>query len=191
MLAALVASTGVARADDDDDADEDTEDGAFVPMPKRSIGISLLGHGTRINGKSESGFGPALEFALGRGRWQYFVEAGFASVSMSTWTTSALDMDVTGRMARGGLGARWLARQFRPDESGGIELYLMSMVGIQRFYMDNAMRLSRPELSFGFGMQPRIYKKVKLAVRLDARVLFTPDGSNSSTGFLGGIGVGW
>ena len=180
---ALVATAGVAHADDDDE----DEDGEFVGVPKFSVGLLIGGHGTRLEGKSETGFGSSLELAVGSQRWQYFIEAGLATSNISPPVTNT-DSMVTGRMVNGGLGARWIARQFRPDSYGGVELYLLSRAGMQRFYLDDDTRTSRPELDFGFGLQGRIYKKPRLAFRLDMRVLFTP---NESPGFSSGMGVAW
>jgi len=179
----LVATTGVTHADDDDE----DEDGEFIGVPKFSVGLMVGGHGTRLDGKSESGFGTSLELALGSQRWQYFVEAGLGTSNIAPSTTNTSYM-VTGRMVQGGLGARWIARQFRPDSDGGIELYLLSRAGMERFYLDDDTRTSRPELDFGFGLQGRIYKRPRLAFRLDARVLLTP---NESPGFSSGIGFAW
>lgn len=192
----LVVATGVTHADDDYEDD----DGAFVPMPKRSIAISFGGHGTRIGGQSESGLGPSLELALGSGRWQYFAEGSLQSAAVQT---SATDK-TTGRMASGGAGLRWLARQFRPASGGGIELFLSSRVGYERFYFSDGTRLGRPELALGFGLQGRMYKRPRFAFRLDMRVLLTPsergDGDacrspcmaeRASTGFATGVGFAW
>lgn len=197
----LVAATGVARADDDDGTDD--VDGEFVPLPKRSIGLSVGGHSSRIAGQSENGFGTTLELALGRDRWQYFIEAGLAT---SHVTSADKSIPIDGRMLSGGLGLRWLARQFRPDSSGGVELFLLSRAGLQRFYLDDGTRLGRPELAFGFGLQGRIYKRPRIAFRLDARILLTPNSNEaelaackdrcmnelgSSTGFSMGAGFAW
>lgn len=195
LALALVAATGVARADDN----YDDEDGEFVPVPKRSVALSFGGHGTRIGGISEAGLGPSLELALGRGRWQYFAEG---AVHGSTLT--ATDTVVGGRMVHAGLGARWIARQFRPDSGGGIELFLLGRGGVQRFYLDDGTRLGRPELALGFGLQGRMYKRPRLAFRFDLRVLLTPnDGADallacrgrcmtsSSNGFSAGVGFAW
>lgn len=199
---ALAALTGVAHADDDDD-----DDGAFEPLPTFSIALSLGGHGTRIGGHSEGGFGPSLELAYGRGRWQYFIEGAFQTADLREWTAGALEPStLDGRMLRGDLGARWLARQFRPDSFGGIELFLLSAVGVQRFHFANDARLTRPELAFGVGMQGRMYRKPRIGFRLDARVLFTPNDredaivachdrcmaeAGASTGFSTGIAFLW
>jgi hypothetical protein len=191
----LVAATATARANDDID---DDVDGEFVRMPKRSIGLAFGGHGTRVHGRSEGGMGPALELALGLGRWQYFVEGGIATSSVTV--PNMLDK-IGGKMAHAGLGTRWIARQFRPDRAGGIELFLLSRLGLQRFYLDDGARVGRPELAVGFGIQGRKYKRPRLAFRLDARVLFTPSDreadcvadcmSDSSTGFSMGVGLAW
>lgn len=189
---ALIAASGVAHADGDDDDDED-EDGEFVPLPNRSVALSFVGHGTRLGGHSEGGMGSSLELALGHGRWQYFGEGALSSSSVTA--TAA-----TGRMAQLGIGARWLARQFRPDGGGGVELFLLSRLGMQRFYLDDGTRLGRPELAIGFGVQGRLYKRPRIAFRLDARVLMSPNDREacrpdcmdaSSTGFSTGVGLAW
>jgi hypothetical protein len=136
---ALIAASTAARADEDD---ETGEDGEFVPVPKRSVAVSFAGHGTRIGGHSETGVGPSLELALGRGRWQYFGEGGLASANVSAPAANE-DGTIRGRMAHAGLGARWIARQFRPDGGGGIELFLLSRLGMHRFYLDDGTRLGR------------------------------------------------
>ncbi len=202
VLATLVAAVPAHAGDDD----ADDEDGEFVAFPTRSIALSGLGHGSRIGGLSESGFGVALELALGRGRWQYFTEALMSSAGYGPWTAGIDDMRIDGRMLHGGLGVRWLARQFRPDSSGGIEMFLLSMLGIQRFYFDDGGRLTRPEVALGAGFQVRLYKRPRLAVRIDARVVFTPNDRESalvscrgrcdmeagaSTGFMTAFGVAW
>jgi hypothetical protein len=192
IVLALVATT---RADDDSEQDED---GEIVPFPKRSVALSFGGHGTRIDGNSESGIGAALELAVGRGRWQYFGEGGLASSALVAplRTSGSAEGMIRGRMAHAGLGVRWLARQFRPSSSGGVELFLLSRAGVQRFYFDDGTRVGRPELAFGFGLQGRVYKRPRIAFRMDARVLYTPcrdcmDDSGSSTGFSSGIGFAW
>src|SRR5262245_12519514 len=103
----LASLAGTARAGDGDDDDHD-EDGEFVPMRKLSIALGIAGHGTRVGGQSESGFGTSLELAHGRHRWQYFVEGGLATARISPARSVE---DITGRMLSAGLGARWLARQ--------------------------------------------------------------------------------
>jgi hypothetical protein len=196
-LASLVAlaagaSRGTARADDDGG----DEDGEFKPFPALSIAVAVTVHSTRIGGQRETGVGPTLELALGRARWQYFVEGSFATARTST------DAMVGGSMASGGLGLRWLARQFRPGSNAGIELFLLSRAGFQRFYLADNMRLDRPELAFGFGIQGRVFKRPRLAFRLDARVLFTPNDDEdvlascrgrctNEVGSAFGIGFGW
>lgn len=199
VLAALAVGGSVAHADDD-------EDGDFVGLPKHSWGLGFIGHGTRIGGHSEGGFGPSAEFAIGRDRWQYVGEALLSSTSMSQWTTSALDMTTNGKMVHAAVGVRWLARQFQPDSSGGIELFLVSMLGFERFYFDDGGRLLRPELQLGWGFQVRTFKKPRLAFHLDARIMFTPNDRESalvacrgscqmedgaSTGFMTGFGLSW
>jgi hypothetical protein len=200
-VAVSLAATATARADEDDD-----EDGELVAFPKRSIGLSGVGHGSYIGAISESGFGVGLELALGRGRWQYFGESTLASTGYSSWTTGIDEMVVTGKMLHGGAGVRWLARQFRPDSGGGFELFLVSALGMQRFYFNDGGRLTRPELALGTGFQVRLYKRPRLAIRVDIRVVFTPGDregtlvacrgrcdmdAGASTGFTTSFGVAW
>ena len=181
LLACLVLTAGTARADNT----IDDEDGDFVPLPKRNIGLALAGHGTRIHGQSESGVGPSLELALGNDRWQYVAEGGFAT---SNRTMPGTENTIGGHLWRAAGGVRWLARQFRPDSSGGIELFLLSLAGVQRYHLDDGTRLTRAELALGFGIQARIYKRPRLTFRIDARVLLTP---NDPTGFMSGVGFAW
>src|SRR5262245_33249943 len=159
-------------------------------MPKRSIGLSLLGHFTRIGDRSEDGIGPTLELALGRDRWQYFGEAGYASATLRTQTDL---MGVGGRVVHGGLGARWIARQLRDESnSATAELFLMTMIGLERYYINDGMRLTRPEVDVGVGVQARVLKHVKITCRIDLRLLFTPTSDGDSTpGFVAGTGFAW
>jgi hypothetical protein len=205
LIAALLAAGPTAARADVPTIEDD--DGAFVAFPRRSVGFGLLVHGTRIGGESESGVGPALEYAIGRDRWQYVGEFSLSTANRHIPTTDPLmDMTVSGKFLHGALGVRWLARQFRPDDGGGIELYLLSMLGAHRFYFSDGGRLARPELAAGFGMQVRTFKRPRLAFRLDARILFTPNDNESSlvqcrgrcdmeagssTGFMTGFGFAW
>jgi len=174
----LLLATTVAHADDEDDA--------FQPVPKRSVAIAVLGHATHIGDRAEGGIGPALELGLGRGRWMYFVEGALASVSVGD---AQMPMQLNGRMLHGGIGVRWLARQLRDSNKvGGLELFLQSIAGVQRFYFNDGTRLLRPELAVGFGMQARAFRRPRLAVRFDLRALVA---SGNDTGFMGGIGVAW
>lgn len=184
-------------------ADEEPE---FSPLPKRSVAVGVQGHGTRIGGRSEGGFGAVLEAALGRGRWQYFGEASIASAGYDAPTADDPVARIEGRMVRGGLGLRWLARQFAPNSSAGIELFLLSALGAQRFYFTDGGRLTRPEVALGFGIQGRVFRKPRLAFRIDARAVFTPNNresalvacrgdcmseAGSSTGFMTGVALAW
>jgi hypothetical protein len=186
------------------------EDGEpdYEPFPKWSAAFGVQGHGTRIGGRSEGGFGPAFELAYGRGRWQYFLEGSLATSALDKWTTST-DTSIDGRLLRGNLGLRWIARQFQVSSSGAIELILLSGLGAQRFNFDDSgdrSRLTRPEILVGFGLQGRSFRKPRLAFRLDVRAVFTPndresalvscsgncmDETGSSTGFLTGMALAW
>ncbi len=197
LLSALMAP---ALADDDDDGPE------YTPLPAKSIAFGAYGHGSRIGGRSEGGFGPTVEVALGRGRWQYFAEVGIATAGLDDWTTPALKTRVDGRLLRGDLGVRWIARQFSPDSSGALEMFMLAALGAQRFTFENDDRLTRPEVSLGFGLQGRMFSRPRLAFRLDIRAVFTPNDhesalvacrgncmmeTGSSAGFLTGITLAW
>lgn len=174
-LAVLVLLVSpLARADEEDDA--------YVAMPKRSAGVAVIGHATRIAGRSEGGWGPALELGLGRGRWQVLVEGMIASASLT-------DTHMQGRMLRGGGGVRWLARQLRDsDKIAGVEMFLQAIGGVERYYFDDGARVLRPDLALGFGMQARIFERPRLVFRFDFSVLLTP---NEDTGFMGGTAFAW
>lgn len=207
LVAGIAAAPSVAHADSSDD--DDDPDGDFVPFRTKSMGIGGYGHGTRVGGRSESGFGPTLELAYGRGRWQYLAEGAYASSSFddpSSPATSTEKMKIDGHVWRGALGARFLARQFMPDSSGGVELFLLSLVGMEHFHYSGGSKLTRPEVALGMGVQGRVYQKPHLAFRLDIRLLFTPNDrdsalvscrdlcskdSGSNTGFMTGIAFAW
>lgn len=183
VLLVAVATTSVARADDDD------EDGDFSGFRTVSAGVSMPYHTTRIDGRAESGVGPAVELALGRYRWQYLVEGSLATSGVDTPTMTAPAARSRGSLARGAVGARWLARQFRPASSGAFELCLLSMLGVQHFSFDER-QLTRPELALGVDMQVRALRRRRLTVRFDARVLYTP-GERDGMGFSAGGGLAW
>jgi hypothetical protein len=207
VLVAGTAVPSVAWADDSDD--DDDPDGEFFPFKSRSIAIGGYGHGTHVGGHSEGGFGPTLELAYGRGRWQYLAEGSYSGSSFEdpdAPATSTTRMRIDGHVWRGAIGARWLARQFTPDDSAGIELFLLSLVGMQHFHYDGGAKLSRPEVALGAGVQLRVYRKPRLAFRIDVRILFTPSDPDSAlvacrdlcandtgspTGFMTGMAFAW
>jgi hypothetical protein len=189
-----LAAPAVAVADDADD------DEMYEPVPPVSIAVGVQGHGSRVGGRYETGFGPSLELALGRGRWQYLVEGSAA--------TSHSDA-IVGSVMRGALGARWIARQFQLDSKAALELLLLGTVGLKRFAFDaDALdgRLVRPEVGVGFGLQMRAFRRPRLGFRIDVRALFTTrrdessivvcrancmTGNASSTGLLMGMTFAW
>jgi hypothetical protein len=184
----LAFAAGAARADDDDD----DPDGDFTKLPVKSIAVGIQGHGTRVKGQSEGGVGATLELAYGRGRWQYLAEGSIASSSRDTGMMTGTTADaIAGHLWRGALGGRWLARQFVPDSSFGVELFLLGEAGMEHYHYDGGSKLTRPELAFGFGIQGRGFRAPRFGFRLDARLLFTPSGSNSAPGFLTGLAFPW
>jgi len=171
LLAA--ALPGTARAD------EGESERAFAPVPTYSFAIGLISHATYIAGLPETGLGPSVEVALGSGRSQLFGEAALAYVSQQTWTSSAYDARVIGWMGRAGLGVRWLARQVELEEGFATELYLLAAGGAERFWWHGGGKLTRPDLDVGLGIQIRSWKRPRFAMRIEARVVFTPGGQDT------------
>jgi len=189
MALVLLFAAGTAHAD------------VFEPAPGRAVELGVVGHASHIGGDVEGGMGPGLELALGSGRWQYFGEAMLEHAE--TDTTMA-----TGWMGRGGLGVRWLARQFQPEPGGGVELFLEASTGVERYWWQGGGQLTRADFAAGAGMQVRAWSLHGLTLRLGMRVVFTPTDrdaalvacrgsgcpvgtSTSVAGLAGGLGVAW
>jgi len=171
LLLLLVSTTAFAD-------DEGTEDPTYTPFPRVSVAAALQAHGSEVQGHYESGLGPALELAVGSGRWQLTGEGSIASSTR---------MKDTGSVSRAAVGLRWLARQFAPDHDGGVELYLASAVGAERFDVGD-VTTRRSELALGGGLQLRLFHHPRFIVRFDARAVFT---DANRTGYLVGMGGGW
>jgi len=159
----LILVSATARADDE-----------FVGAPGKSLGLAFAGHASHIGATSEGGMGANVEGALGLDRTQYFVEAMLASASLEAMP------DVNGYFGRAGVGARWLARQFQLDHSGGIEMFLEAVSGIERYWWRDGGRLTRPDLGVGVGMQIRGWRFHGATIRLGSRVMFAPTDRESS-----------
>lgn len=185
LVCLLLLVSATAYADDEDDA--------YVPNRSRSLAIGFAGHGSRVHGQSEGGFGALAEFAIGNGRWQYIGEGLVGSASFGDPNDPL--MHVGGRMLHGGVGLRWIARQFRPDSGAGVELFLMGVGGLERFYFDDGERVLRANASLGVGMQVRGYNKPHFALRIDGRVVFFRDDqmatSSGAPGFMTGFAFAW
>lgn len=182
-LVLLVSAT--AHADDEDDA--------FYPNRGHSFAIGFAGHGSRVRGQSEGGFGALAELAIGNGRWQYIGEGLVGSASLGDPNDQLVY--VSGRMLHGAVGLRWIARQFSPESSAGVELFLMSLAGVERFYFDDGERVLRANASLGVGMQVRGFKKPHFALRVDGRIVFFRDEhmttSSGAPGFMTGFAFAW
>jgi hypothetical protein len=166
-----------------------------------------MAHGTRIGGMTEGGFGPGLEFALGRGRVQYVAEASLATAGFESWHADASDQRIDGWQGRAGIDVRWLARSFELDSSGAVEMYMEATTGLERYWWHGGGRLTRPDFGAGAGLDVRAFKRPHLTVRFDFRVMFTPSDTDSAlvacrgtcpatmgmstAGLLGGMGVSW
>lgn len=146
-----------------------------------------------MRGQSEGGFGAIAEIALGNGRWQYLAEGLVGSASLGDPNDQL--MHVGGRMLHGAAGVRWIARQFQPESSGGVELFLMGLGGVERFYFDDGERILRTNAELGVGVQVRRYERPHITVRFDGRIVFFHDHhmatSSGSPGFMTGFAFAW
>lgn len=192
----LVLLAATARADDGDD-------GPFVAAPGHAFAVGVMGRASHLGGVDEGGAAGNLEFALGSGRFQYFAEALLGAANLEMPAAPA------GYIARGGVGVRWLARQFQPDSSGGgAELYLEAITGVERYWWQDGGRLTRPDLGVGVGMQMRAWGFHGVTVRLGSRIVFAPTDRDAAlvacrgtgcpigtstgvAGLMAGLMVGW
>jgi len=145
-----------------------------------SLGVGVIGHASYVGEQPETGYGPGLEAALGSGRIQLFGEASLSYVSLQTWTSSSYDTHIVGWMGRGGLGVRWLARQLELERGFGAEMYLLAAGGYERIAWRGGGTLDRPDLDVGFAVQVRSWQHPRMATRIEARVVFTPNDSSSA-----------
>ncbi len=158
----LVASA--ARADDD----------PFHAVPSHSLAAAFVAHTSQIGSDVEGGEGAGVECALGSGRWQYFAEGSLDHTDAGSTMAGAPEYDAHGWRGRGGVGVRWIARQFVPEPGGAMELYLEAVTGVERYWWQDGGELTRPDLGAGIGMQIRAWAFHGLALRLGARVVFPP-----------------
>lgn len=178
-FAALGLLAGPARADDQDDP-------PFAPPPALAIAAGITGYATPVAGAPEGGFGPTLELALGHQRFQAYAAATLATAAREDLAYSPLGRAIHGRMGCAVIGTRWLARQYQPDPSFGVELLLEAAGGAQRFWWHDGTQLTRPELELGVALEMRGLDRLHYAVRLDARVVLAPgDGAVAGTACRG------
>jgi len=116
-------------------------------------GVSYLGH------QSLGGPGVTGAQGWGFGRWQLGAE------------TSVRWLPGAGVAVRAALDTKWLARSFRPDSSGAIELYLDAGIGAELIAAHGTM-LARPDLRFGWGLQVRDVGRFR--IRLAIRITLAP-----------------
>ncbi|HEU0030512.1 MAG TPA: hypothetical protein VFQ53_07765 [Kofleriaceae bacterium] len=160
LSALVLAVATTARAD--------VEHSELRPVAARSMTLSALGQDGKLSGLHASGWGVNLELALGKRRWQYFVEG-----SLSWLELGPRGAQLDGRQQRGGLGVRWLARSFELGSVGSFDLNLEAFTGIERFDVAPDV-LVRPDLGVGIGWQVRLHLCRDLAMRTMARVVFAP-----------------
>jgi hypothetical protein len=197
----LALLTATARAQELADGDE-----GFVGAPGRAISIGMVGHAHHLGGVDEGGVGADIEYALGSDRTQYFAELTWSSEKIAAMQGAS--SGATGTSGRGGVGVRWLARQFQLDHGGGMELFLEAVTGVERIWWEDGGRLTRPDLGLGVGLQGRAWAFHGFTVRLGSRVMFAPTDRDSSliacrgtgcpmgtstsiAGFMTGIVFGW
>lgn len=198
-FAALALLAGTARAGDQDDP-------PFAPLRALQLAAGFTAYATPVNGTSEGGAGPALELALGHQRFQAFAAATLATAATEDLTDSPLGRTLHGWLGTAVIGTRWVARQYQPDATFGVELLLEAAAGAQRFWWRDGTRLTRPELELGLALQMRGLDRLHYAVRLDARVVLAPAGSgatgtacrggcamtsSSDAGFATGLELAW
>jgi hypothetical protein len=159
----LIASPALAEVDDE----------ALSPLAKRSITVGVGGHNGKLAGLDENGWGPNLELAIGRPRWQYFAEGGVARVKLGP-----VGDRTPGFKWRGGVGVRWLARSFELGDRGSIDMQLEAFTGVSRFQFEDLPRFTRPDLGFGVGYQVRGFfgdeRRKQAGLRVTMRVYFAP-----------------
>lgn len=147
-------------------------DGDLTPQPLLSTTVGIIAHTTKMAGLTESGLGPNVEIALGRERWQYYVEGAYSRVTIGP-TGSVVD----GAAVRGGGGVRWLARSFELGDDGAFEMTLEGFAGVQRFYWDGevAAPVTRPDFGVGVGWQIRAFvRNHQFAMHVSTRVAYAP-----------------
>jgi hypothetical protein len=137
-LCALAAAT-TARPAHADDVDPNV-------WPHRATVVSLGGGAQYL--RNESIGGPALfvEHGLGRGRWQWVPNV------TAQWFIG--DAEHRGWGAQLGLDARWLARNFEPDSSASLQLFINGGPGVEHVELGNGM-ITRPNVGVGWGFQIR------------------------------------
>lgn len=188
----LVSATAFAEGDE-----------RFEPAPGMAVAVGFAVQDSQIGALHESGLGVDAEGALGTGRTQFFGELSALS--------AAIDVPMNGprgTFGRGGVGVRWLARQFQPEREFGFELYLEAVAGVERFWWDGGGQLTRPDLGIGIGWQLRSWELHNVTMRTGMRVMFAPTDPGSSlvacrgsgcptgmngsvAGIMGGLSIGW
>jgi hypothetical protein len=147
----------------------DVEDRDPVPPQTRSVATGIMGQGGRYLGRAAGAWGPFIEVAAGRGRFQYFAELAGMRI------TTGEDADQRrGMLLRGGAGVRWLARSFQLDERFSLDMNLEAFAGLGQLRWEQGERVLRPDLGVGVGYQVRKLAGWKLAMRVSARAYFAP-----------------
>lgn len=138
------------------------------PVRPVSAGVFFTGGATAVAESSASMIGASVELAAGWGRTQLFVENGFAWMQIGPQLAPR-----SGRMLRGALGVRWIARSWQIDRSAAVEMPFEAVAGAQRVSWDDQV-LVRPEIAVGTGIQIRAFQRPRFTVRFGMRVVWTP-----------------
>ncbi|MDQ3300087.1 MAG: hypothetical protein M3619_26195 [Myxococcota bacterium] len=148
---------------------------AHPPLPAWSVGVSFGGLAASLGPVAVGGMGGTAELALGHERWQLFGEATVMRV-----TAGDHDAPVVGMRQRAGLGARYLARSFHLDRSGGVELMLEAGLGAEAYRWSGGGHLARPDLGFGWSVKVRMFH-LPLSVGLGIRLAVSPSFGDTGT----------
>ena len=131
------------------------------------VGVGLMAQATRYDGQPNGNVGAAFEVSLDRGRMQYLTELSIAGVSFGDDFFDGL----AGTMYRGGVGVRYLAREFTVRDAVGFTLGFEGIAAMQDIEWRNGDRDVRPELDVGFAWNINYGRK--LTWRTSVRAFFT------------------
>lgn len=156
-LAVLAATPGVARAGLEDEP----------AWPRRSTAVAIGGNTGRLHNESIGGPALVVEHALGHRRWQLVAEG------IATWYVGDSEGRGAGAGAHVALGGRWLARSFQPDTSAAIEMTMAILPGVEHLELVDG-RVTRPDLTIGWGWQVRAMRDRRWTIRFDIRFAVAP-----------------
>ena len=162
---AAIAAASPARADD-----HAVDDAAYAPWHSPELGLALVAQPLQRAGigTQEDAYGPGIELAFGRDRWQLVAEA---ALGYTTRDTGMMLMHPPGWVARAGGAIRWIARQYRPADEVATDFYLVGGIAAERSWWSDGTRIAEPDATVGFGMTVRALEH-RIGVRIEVRVVF-------------------